>query len=322
MALLELENLSVNFDHFQAVSQVSFAVESGEVLGVVGESGSGKSVTAMSLMGLLDEQASIKVDRFYFNDSDMLCLSAKERRKMMGKDISMIFQDALTSLNPCFSIGDQIAEILRSHEKITKKEAKQKALELLYIVGIPDAVNRINNYPHQLSGGMCQRVMIAMALACKPKLLIADEPTTALDVTIQAQVIDLLLDLQKQYQMGLILITHDLALIAEIADKIAVMYAGQIVEMGNARDIFHSPQHPYTQALLRALPEFGKHGQRLYALEGVVPGAYDRPQGCLFAPRCQYANESCQITPLMNVKSTRRVLCHYPLNSDGSPSYD
>ncbi len=322
MTLLNVNNLSVSFNAFKAVDQLSLSVSEGEVVGVVGESGSGKSVMSMAMMGLLDTQAKVEFEAFHLDKRDMLLLSSKKRREMMGKDISMIFQDALTSLNPCYSVGAQIVEALTTHEKITKKKAKEKALDLLETVGIPDPKKRIDNYPHQLSGGMCQRVMIAMALACKPKLLIADEPTTALDVTIQAQVIELLLTLQKQYQMGMILITHDLALVSEVADKIVVMYAGKVVESGTVDEVFHTPKHPYTQALLRSLPEFGESGKRLYALEGVVPGANDRPNGCLFSPRCQYANLECQRKPELKTQDAREVLCHFPLNHYGSPVYE
>ena len=232
----------------------------------------------------------------------------------------MIFQDPMTSLNPAYTVGFQIMEALKTHEGGTKKAIKDRTLELLRLVGIPDPESRIGVYPHQLSGGMSQRVMIAMAIACRPKLLIADEPTTALDVTIQAQIMELLLELQKKECMSLILITHDLALVAEAADRIIVMYAGQIVEEGTAKDIFREPKHPYTQALLRSLPEFAEGKSRLESLQGVVPGKYDRPTGCLLNPRCPYATEYCrQVEPQLHHISSRKVKCHTPLNEQGNP---
>ena len=226
----------------------------------------------------------------------------------------------MTSLNPAYTVGFQIMEALKTHEGGTKKARKDRTLELLRLVGIPDPESRIDVYPHQLSGGMSQRVMIAMAIACRPKLLIADEPTTALDVTIQAQIMELLLELQKKECMSLILITHDLALVAKAADRIIVMYAGQIVEEGTAKDIFREPKHPYTQALLRSLPEFAEGKSRLASLQGVVPGKYDRPTGCLLNPRCPYATEYCrQVEPLLHQIGSRKVKCHTPLNEQGNP---
>ena len=233
----------------------------------------------------------------------------------------MIFQDPMTSLNPAYTVGFQIMEAIKAHQGGSKKERRERTLELLRLVGIPDPESRIDVYPHQLSGGMSQRVMIAMAIACKPRLLIADEPTTALDVTIQAQIVDLLLELQQKECMSLILITHDLALVAEAAHRIIVMYAGQVVEEGRAEDIFREPKHPYTQALLRSLPEFAEGKSRLQSLPGVVPGKYDRPQGCLLNPRCLYATDFCRsMEPELRQVGNRQVKCHTPLNAQGEPS--
>ncbi|WP_322995910.1 dipeptide ABC transporter ATP-binding protein [Castellaniella sp.] len=295
--MLEVRNLSVHFGEesapFKAVDRVSYHVNAGEVVGLVGESGSGKSVSSLALMGLIDFPGRVHADALRFEDQDLLSLPEKKRREIVGSKISMIFQDPMTSLNPCYTVEYQIAEALRVHQGGSRKALRARVLELLDQVGIPDPISRLKAYPHQLSGGMSQRVMIAMAIACNPRLLIADEPTTALDVTIQAQIMDLLLDLQRQQGLGLVLITHDLALVAQAADRILVMYAGQLVESGPASEIFRHPRHPYTQALLRALPEFARDADRLVSLPGVVPGRYDRPQGCLLSPRCPYATARC-----------------------------
>ncbi|BFM50057.1 dipeptide ABC transporter ATP-binding protein [Marinomonas sp. THO17] len=321
MSLLELNNLSVKFGQFQAVDNISYQVEEGEVLGIVGESGSGKSVSSLSIMGLIDYPGKVQAEQLSFNGENLLDMPEKQRRKLTGSDIAMIFQDPMTSLNPCFTVGYQIIEALKTHQGGSKKELKARAIELLTQVGIPAPESRLNNYPHQLSGGMSQRVMIAIAIACNPKLLIADEPTTALDVTIQAQIIDLLIELQRKQQMGLVLITHDLALVAEVADRVIVMYAGQIVESGPASEVFVTPKHPYTQALLASLPESAAGKARLDALSGVVPGQYDRPQGCLLSPRCPYANEHCQqVEPASQGDLSRQVKCHTPLDTEGRPA--
>ena len=321
MSLLKLENLSVTFGNFRAVDQISYSVNEGEVLGIVGESGSGKSVSSLSLMGLIDYPGKVSADELTFMDQDLLSMPEAQRRKITGSDIAMIFQDPMTSLNPCFTVGYQIIEALKTHQGGTKKELKKRAIELLTLVGIPAPETRLSAYPHQLSGGMSQRVMIAIAIACNPKLLIADEPTTALDVTIQAQIIDLLIDLQEQKQMGLVLITHDLALVAEVAHRVIVMYAGQIVESGPASEVFSAPQHPYTQALLASLPESAAGKARLEALPGVVPGQYDRPKGCLLSPRCPYATDHCRnVEPASQGPLERQVKCHTPLNAQGRPS--
>ncbi|MDQ6576650.1 MAG: dipeptide ABC transporter ATP-binding protein [Haemophilus parahaemolyticus] len=325
MSLLTVENLSVSFGDekapFKAVDRISYTVNEGEVLGIVGESGSGKSVSSLAIMGLVDFPGRVTAEKLHFNQNDLLALKPKEKQKIIGADIAMIFQDAMTSLNPSYTVGYQIMEALKVHQGGSKAARRERAIELLSLVGIPDPKSRLEVYPHQLSGGMSQRVMIAMAIACNPKLLIADEPTTALDVTIQAQIIDLLLELQHKENMALILITHDLALVAESAHRIIVMYAGQVVEEGRAEEIFKSPLHPYTQALLKSLPEFAEGKSRLQSLPGVVPGKYDRPQGCLLNPRCPYATEKCRsVEPALVQINSRQVKCHTPLNAQGLPS--
>ena len=325
MALLDVKELSVHFGDekapFKAVDRISYQVNQGEVLGIVGESGSGKSVSSLAVMGLIDFPGRVSAKGLAFEGKDLLSLAPKEKQELAGADIAMIFQDPMTSLNPAYTVGFQIMEAIKVHQGGSKKERRERTLELLRLVGIPDPESRIDVYPHQLSGGMSQRVMIAMAIACKPRLLIADEPTTALDVTIQAQIVDLLLELQQKECMSLILITHDLALVAEAAHRIIVMYAGQVVEEGRAEDIFREPKHPYTQALLRSLPEFAEGKSRLQSLPGVVPGKYDRPQGCLLNPRCPYATDLCRsVEPELRQIGNRQVKCHTPLNAQGEPS--
>lgn len=325
MALLDVKELSVHFGDekapFKAVDRISYQVNQGEVLGIVGESGSGKSVSSLAVMGLIDFPGRVSAQGLAFEGKDLLSLAPKEKQELIGADIAMIFQDPMTSLNPAYTVGFQIMEAIKAHQGGSKKERSERTLELLRLVGIPDPESRIDVYPHQLSGGMSQRVMIAMAIACKPRLLIADEPTTALDVTIQAQIVDLLLELQQKECMSLILITHDLALVAEAAHRIIVMYAGQVVEEGRAEDIFREPKHPYTQALLRSLPEFAEGKSRLQSLPGVVPGKYDRPQGCLLNPRCPYATDLCRrVEPELRQVGNRQVKCHTPLNAQGEPS--
>ncbi|NLS42956.1 dipeptide ABC transporter ATP-binding protein [BEV proteobacterium] len=324
MALLNVEKLSVHFGEgnnpFRAVDRISYQVEQGQVVGIVGESGSGKSVSSLAIMGLIDFPGKVMADRLEFNQRDLRSISEKERRQLVGSKVAMIFQDPMTSLNPCYTVGYQIMEAIKVHQGGNRKTRYQRAIDLLTQVGIPDPASRLDVYPHQLSGGMSQRVMIAMAIACRPKLLIADEPTTALDVTIQAQIIELLLELKQRENMALILITHDLALVAEAAHHIIVMYAGQVVESGKAADIFHAPRHPYTQALLRALPEFAVDKARLVSLPGVVPGKYDRPLGCLLNPRCPYASARCrEAEPELRDIPGRQVKCHTPLDDEGRP---
>ncbi|GGX55634.1 dipeptide ABC transporter ATP-binding protein [Saccharospirillum salsuginis] len=323
--LLSVNNLSVTFgtgdNPFTAVDRISYDVDAGEVLGIVGESGSGKSVSSLALMGLIDFPGKVRADSLTFEHTNLIGLSENARRKITGDEIAMIFQDPMTSLNPSFTVGNQIMEAIEVHQGGSKKERRAKAIDLLQQVGIPAPESRIDSYPHQLSGGMSQRVMIAMAIACDPKLLIADEPTTALDVTIQAQIIELLLKLQREKNMGLILITHDLALVAEAADRVVVMYAGQIVETGPANEIFKAPRHPYTQALMNSLPESAEGHDRLKALPGVVPGALDRPQGCLLNPRCPYATDRCRVEePGYYGPEGRQSKCFYPLDDNGRPT--
>jgi dipeptide transport system ATP-binding protein len=318
MALLEIENLSVEFPTqggiMRAVDGVSLKLNEGEVLGVVGESGSGKSVTMLAVMGLIPFPGRVKADKLAFNGRDLLTISDAERRKLTGKDVAMIFQEPTTSLNPCFDIGFQLTETLRLHERMDRKAARRRAIELLEQVGIPSPEGRLSAYPHQLSGGMNQRVMIAMAIACNPKLLIADEPTTALDVTIQAQILDLLMTLQKERNMALVMITHNMGVVAETAQRVMVMYAGQIMEERSASGLFETPQHPYTAALLAALPERSEGATRLATIPGVVPGLHDRPRGCLFSPRCVYATEhSRNVRPELRSWAGGQIRCHYPL---------
>lgn len=313
--LLTIKNLTVDFGGPPVVDHIDFSVEPGEVVGIVGESGSGKSVTMLAVMGLIDPPGRVHADAMCFDGQDLLNVSPRARRKMIGKDISMVFQDAQISLNPSYTIGMQIKEIVRQHQGLRGAALNARALELLEQVGIPDVKNRIGSYPHQLSGGMNQRVMIAMAIACNPKLLIADEPTTALDVTIQAQIMHLLMDLQKQRGMALILISHDLAVVSEVAQRVVVMYAGEIVETNRVPDIFETPHHPYTEALLAAIPEHNIGATRLAALPGLVPGRDDLPAGCLFAPRCSYVTDICtQRRPEYAVHATGVVRCTRPLH--------
>ena len=294
MALLEIENLTVAFGDFRAVDEVSLSVDQGQTLGIVGESGSGKSVSMLALMGLVTFPGVVSADRLVFDDHDLLAMSDARRRDITGKDVAMIFQEPLTSLNPCFTVGYQISEALQVHEGGTRRERRERTFELMAQVGIPDPKRRFGSFPHQMSGGMNQRVMIAMAIACNPKLLIADEPTTALDVTIQAQILDLLLTLQEQKGMALILITHDMGVVAETVSRVNVMYAGQVVEERGADELFTRPRHPYTSALLEALPERSRGRRRLPTIPGVVPGPLDRPAGCLFNPRCARVQDDCR----------------------------
>ncbi|MBI9092682.1 MAG: ATP-binding cassette domain-containing protein [Desulfobacterium sp.] len=320
--IVEIKNLSVDFDGFKAVDDVELTVNPGQVVGIVGESGSGKSVTQLALMGLIPYPGIIGADTLTFNGSDLLAMPGKKRRRITGKEIAMIFQEPMTSLNPCYTVEFQITETLKVHEGGTRKTRRQQAVALLAKVGIPAPEERLKSFPHQLSGGMSQRVMIAMAIACNPSLLIADEPTTALDVTIQAQILDLLLDLQKKNNMALILITHDMAVIAETVEDVVVMYAGQVVEKNTSQNIFTRPRHPYTEALLSALPERNVNARRLPTIPGVVPGKYDRPGGCLFHPRCAHARKRCSIeAPGFTHEGPSAFRCHFPL-VNGVPQYD
>jgi dipeptide transport system ATP-binding protein len=318
MALLEIRNLSVDFrtraGPFRAVDGIDLTIDAGDVVAIVGESGSGKSVAMLALMGLLPWTASVTADRLTYDGRDLLSLSRREHRAIRGKDMAMIFQEPMTSLNPCFTVGFQITEMLATHGTGSRKDHRRRAVELLDQVGIPSPADRLSAFPHQLSGGMSQRVMIAMAIACNPRLLIADEPTTALDVTIQAQILDLLLELQREQGMALVLITHDMGVVAETAQRVSVQYAGQQVEKRSVGELFAAPRHPYTAALLNALPERGT-GRHLPTIPGVVPGLGDRPAGCLFNPRCGYATDKCRSDPPALIESTdgAAVRCHYPL---------
>ncbi len=280
----------------RAVDGVDFALAPGATLGLVGESGSGKSVTALSVMRLVDRPGQVEAgSRIEFEGRDLAELSENEMSRIRGNEISMIFQEPMTSLNPVFTVGNQIAEAVTLHQGLGKRDAMARAVEMMRLVGIPSAERRVNDYPHQMSGGMRQRVMIAMALSCNPKLLIADEPTTALDVTVQAQILELMKDLRERLGMSILLITHDLGVVAEMVDEVAVMYAGRIVERGPVAEVFADPQHPYTEALLRSIPLIGmRYTQPLEAIRGMVPSPLDWPDGCRFAPRCDYAFDRCR----------------------------
>jgi len=318
MPILEVRELVVDFATrrglLRAVDGVDFGLEEGEVLGIVGESGSGKSVSMLAVMGLLGPTARVQAKRLAFDGHDLLGLSARARRAIVGKDMAMIFQEPTNSLNPCFTIGFQISEMLEAHLGGARAERRRRAAELLAQVGIPDAELRLGAFPHQLSGGMNQRAMIAMAIACNPRLLIADEPTTALDVTIQAQILELLARLQHDRAMAMVLISHDLAVIAETARRVQVMYAGQVVEEQPADRLFEAPAHPYT------LPERSEWRDRLPTIAGVVPGIDDRPTGCLFHPRCRYSQEVCRLeAPRPSAERGGRVRCHTPLDAAGRP---
>ncbi|MGW6546907.1 ABC transporter ATP-binding protein [Streptomyces massasporeus] len=309
--LLEVRDLHVEFHTrdgvAKAVNGVNYTVSSGETLAVLGESGSGKSVTAQAIMGILDmPPGRIPQGQILYRGEDMLTMSGDARRKVRGRKIAMIFQDALSALNPVLSVGYQLGEMFRVHQGLSKKDAKARAIELMDRVKIPAARERVGDYPHQFSGGMRQRIMIAMALALEPDLIIADEPTTALDVTVQAQVMDLLAELQREYNMGLILITHDLGVVADVADKIAVMYAGRIVETAPVHELYKRPAHPYTKGLLESIPRLDQKGQDLYAIKGLPPNLTRIPSGCAFNPRCPMAQDICRTdVPLLHPVTER-----------------
>ncbi|HEY8412393.1 MAG TPA: ABC transporter ATP-binding protein [Pyrinomonadaceae bacterium] len=317
--LLEVKNLSTHFPTraglVRAVDDVSFYLDRGELLGLVGESGCGKSMTALSVMRLIAPPGKIVGGEILFDGQDLLQLSDAEMRRMRGDDIAMIFQDPMTSLNPVFTVGEQIGEALRLHRKMSHKEARLATVEAMREVSIPDPARRLDDYPHQLSGGMRQRIMIAMALACNPKLLIADEPTTALDVTIQAQILELLDELRKQRELAVLLITHDLGVVAEVADRVAVMYTGRIVEESPVDELFARPKHPYTEGLLRSVPKLTGEDvikkERLETIEGVVPSPTDLPPGCHFAPRCPHRMPRCTegTIPLYELAGDVEVRC-------------
>ncbi len=316
--LLEVEDLIVEFrtDYgiVHAVNGVSFSLDARETLAILGESGSGKSVSAQAIMGILDTPPGfIRRGRILYRGVDLLVIPESERRKVRGQKIAMVFQDALSALNPVFSVGFQIAEMFRVHRGVSRDEGKRKAIELMERVRIPSARERVGDYPHQFSGGMRQRVMIAIALALDPDILIADEPTTALDVTVQAQVMELLAELQEETAMGLILITHDLGVVADVADRVAVMYAGKVVETGSIFDVYADPAHPYTQGLMASSPRLDQKGSKLTPIVGAPPNLMHVPPGCSFHPRCPYARERCthEVPPLYEVSPSRRSACHY-----------
>ncbi|RTQ93872.1 ABC transporter ATP-binding protein [Lysinibacillus telephonicus] len=304
-------SFKTNSGYVQSVKDVSFQVQKGETLAIVGESGSGKSVTALSIMGLIEKPGVIEKGKIELEQVDLTKINDKEYRKLRGNDIAMIFQEPLTSLNPLFTIGNQIAEAIKLHQGLDTKQAKVNVIELLKRVGIPRAEKVYYSYPHTLSGGMRQRVMIAMALSCKPKLLIADEPTTALDVTIQAQILELMKKLKDENNTAIILITHDLGVVAEMADSVAVMYAGQIVEFADVFTIFADPKHPYTQGLLNSTPKFYEKNEVLQSIKGTVPTSNSMPIGCRFNPRCPYVTQKClnENPSLKKLDSGRQVRC-------------
>ncbi len=315
MDLLEIQGLTTQFftraGIVKAVDNLSLSLQKGRVLGLVGESGCGKTVTALSILNLVPYPGKIVAGRILFEDRDLLTLPAEEMRGIRGAKISMIFQEPMTALNPVFTVGNQIAEVLTTHRHISKAEAISSAIELLRSVGIPSPEKRVHEYPHQLSGGMRQRVMIAMAIACKPSLILADEPTTALDVTIQAHILELLSRIQAEMGMAMILVTHDLGLIAERAHDVAVMYAGRIVEQADTKELFADPQHPYTRGLMASIPKPGEEGRtRLRTIAGTVPRLHDLPVGCKFSPRCDIKTARCEVEPeFVEIKPGHLVRC-------------
>ncbi|MBT2386917.1 ABC transporter ATP-binding protein [Streptomyces sp. ISL-11] len=317
-ALLDVRDLRVEFRTrdgvAKAVNGVTYSVAAGETLAVLGESGSGKSVTAQAVMGILDSPPGhVTGGQVFFRGEDLLTMPAETRRRVRGAKMAMIFQDALSSLNPVMSVGAQLSEMFEVHDGMTRKDSRAKAVELMDRVRIPAAKERVGDYPHEFSGGMRQRIMIAMALALEPDLVIADEPTTALDVTVQAQVMDLLADLQREYTMGLVLITHDLGVVADVADRIAVMYAGRIVETAPVYELYAAPAHPYTRGLLDSIPRLDQKGQQLYAIKGLPPNLTAIPPGCPFNPRCPLAQDVCRTDrpPLFTVAPGRASACHF-----------
>lgn len=313
--LLDVQNLKTEFKVkrgiVNAVNNVSFSVDKGEILAIVGESGSGKSVTSLSIMGLIQKPGRVAGGSILFNDEDLSRKSVREMNQIRGDKISMIFQEPMTSLNPVYKVGDQITESILTHTKMSKKEAREHAIEMLRLVGIPAPEQRVDDYPHQMSGGMRQRVMIAMALACNPELLIADEPTTALDVTIQAQILDLIKRLRDEIGMAVMLITHDLGVVAETADKVVVMYCGRVVEQADVTQLFEEPKHPYTQGLLASIPRMDQDVDRLYMIDGMVPDPTQLPMGCSFADRCEKCTEKCReaMPALTELEGGRQVRC-------------
>lgn len=326
--LLSVKNLCTEFPVkkgvVKAVEDVSFEMDEGEILAIVGESGSGKSVTSLSVMGLLAEPGHVAGGSMEFMGKDLVNMPEKEYREIRGNDIAMIFQEPMTSLNPVYRVGNQIVEAIRTHEKIDKKEALERAVDLLRKVGIPSPEKRIYDYPHQMSGGMRQRVMIAMALACNPKLLIADEPTTALDVTIQAQILDLLRRLREETGMAVLLITHDLGVVSETADHVVVMYCGQVVEEAEVRSLFDHPMHPYTLGLLKSIPRLSDDdSKRLYTIKGMVPNPLEMPPGCHFSDRCEQCMDICrQKMPELVQAGDHKVRCFLYEDAQGNVASD
>ena len=314
--LLDIQHLNVSFwtekDYLHALHDVSFQIKKGKIVGVVGESGCGKSVTADAILKLHEPQLTDYSGEIRFNNENLLVLSEKKLRKIRGNEISMIFQNPMSSLNPVFTVGQQITEALQIHKKLSRKKARSKVIELLSLVGIPSPEIRIDEYPHQLSGGMRQRVMIAMAICCEPKLLIADEPSTALDVTIQSQILQIIKDLTQKNEMSVMLITHDLGIVAETCNRVIVMYLGQVIESGTVQEIFDAPLHPYTKGLIRSMPQpTSNPNERLFEIKGTVPPLSEIPKGCRFANRCEFATEVCiQSTPELNLlKDDRSIRC-------------
>ena len=313
--LLRVEELTVKFRTYNgevtAVNNLELLLNENETLGIVGESGSGKSVTSLSIMGLLDEATSSVTGKAVFRGTDLIAMKEKEKQHFRGNHLAMIFQEPMTSLNPLHKCGKQIIESMLIHTDISKSDAKEKAIELLKLVGIPAPEQRFNEYPHQMSGGMRQRVIIAMALACDPQLLIADEPTTALDVTIQAQILEVLKELKERLKMGIILITHDLGVVSEICDRVIVMYTGKVVEQGLIREILDNPKHPYTEGLIAAIPNINDKKGKLSSIEGMVPQLNEMPKGCSFHPRCPYAMAICKEKrpAITTIENGRKVRC-------------
>ncbi len=323
--LLDVRGLSVAFStaagSFNAVEQLDLTVAAGEVLGVVGESGSGKSVSMLAVLGLLPPNSQVQAQQIAFRGTDLRSIGRAGRRRLIGRAISMVFQEPTSSLNPCYTIGWQIGEALRVHTGLRREALRARVVELLEQVGMPAPDQRRRAFPHQLSGGLNQRAMIAMAIACNPALVIADEPTTALDVTVQKGVLDLLVRLQRESGLGLVLITHDMGVVAQTAQRVQVMYAGQVMEEQPAAALFARPRHPYTAALLDALPERAEGKPRLPTIPGMVPGIEDRPKGCLFAPRCPHRALRCTFErPALAPAFAARVRCHYPLDDAGRPT--
>jgi len=313
--ILQINGLVVEFKTghgaVAVVEDLNLALRSGETLGLVGESGSGKTTTGLAVLGLLPANGCVSGGSIEFDGRDLLRESPASMRKIRGRDIAMIFQEPRRSLDPCFSIGDQVAEVIRAHQDVSRRESFRLALEMLDRVQIPNAARRAHDYPHEFSGGQCQRVMLAIALACKPKILIADEPTTALDVTVQATILRLLADLQREMDLAVLLITHDLGVIAETCDRVAVMYAGEVVEQGTTLDLFESPRHPYTSGLLRSIKQPEDGGNRLNAIRGVVPAPHEFPSGCRFNPRCDFVVEACRsaMPDMVELDNGRVVRC-------------